>query len=90
LADPLPSQPGTRKPTLAKAKNGVFPYQRVYEVIDGRQAIGAHAPRDMPIWSARYETAAAGYAMDVPYDPEAFVRTRIATLVEYVYRLQAR
>lgn len=68
----------------------MFPYQRVYEVIDGRQAIGAHGPRDMPIWGARYQTAAAGYYMDVPYDPEAFVRTRIAALAEYVYRLQAK
>ena len=76
--------------TLAKANNGVFPYQRVYEVIDGRKPVGAHGPSDMPIWGARYLAEAGGYYMDVPYDPEAFVRTRITALVDYVYRLQAK
>lgn len=76
--------------TLAKANNGVFPYQRVYEIVDGRLAVGAHGPRDMPIWGTRYLTEASGYYMDVPYDPEVFVRTRITALVDYVYRLQAK
>lgn len=76
--------------TLSKANSGVFPYQRVYEIIDGRQAVAAHGPRDMPIWGARYLAESAGYYMDVPYDPEAFVRTRVSALVDYVYRIQAK
>jgi len=76
--------------TLAKANNGVFPYQRVYEVIDGRLAVGAHGPRDMPIWGTRYLAEAGGYYIDVPYDADAFVRTRIIALVDYVYRLQVK
>ena len=76
--------------TLAKANSGVFPYQRVYDIIDGRQAVAAHGPRDMPIWGARYLAESAGYYMDVPYDPEAFVRTRVVALVDYVYRIQAK
>jgi mono/diheme cytochrome c family protein len=75
---------------IAKANKGVFPYQRVYEIIDGRQAVAAHGPRDMPIWGARYSAQAGGYYIDVPYDPDVFIRTRITALVDYVYRLQAK
>lgn len=75
---------------LSKRNVGVFPFQRVYEVIDGRQLVKAHGPRDMPIWGDRYRVAAAEYYVDVPYEPEAFVRTRILALTEYVNRLQAK
>lgn len=74
--------------TLTRRNNGVFPIQRVYEVIDGRQALQAHGPRDMPIWGLDYEARSA--SVDLPYDPETFVRGRILALVEYVNRLQQR
>ena len=35
---------------LSKRNNGVFPFNSVYEVIDGRKLIIAHGTRDMPIW----------------------------------------
>jgi mono/diheme cytochrome c family protein len=79
--------------TLAKNNGGVFPYSRVYEVVDGRQEIKAHGSREMPIWGQRYSmagAAAAGHYVDVPYDMEAFVRGRILALVDYIYRLQAK
>jgi mono/diheme cytochrome c family protein len=82
------------KPTdltvLAKANNGVFPYQRTYEIIDGRQDVAAHGPRDMPIWGNDYSVMAAGHYVDVPYDQEAYVRTRIMALIDYIGRLQAK
>ena len=68
----------------------MFPYQRIYEIVDGRQVIPAHGTRDMPIWGARYMKEAGATYMDVPYDPELFVRTRITALVDYVYRLQVK
>ncbi|HEY7724485.1 MAG TPA: c-type cytochrome [Anaeromyxobacteraceae bacterium] len=84
----------TRSPsdltTLAKANGGVFPYDAVYQVIDGRKGVPAHGPRDMPIWGADYLAAAAADYMDVPYDAEVYVRNRIMSLVDYLYRLQAR
>jgi mono/diheme cytochrome c family protein len=73
--------------TLARRNAGVFPFQRVYEVIDGRQAFKAHGPRDMPIWGARYLSIAGE---DLLPDPEAFVRTRILAVTEYIYRLQVK
>jgi mono/diheme cytochrome c family protein len=75
---------------LSKKNNGVFPVAHIYEVIDGRAAVKAHGPQDMPIWGADYLGKAAGYYMDVPYDPEMFVRTRINALIDYLYRLQAK
>lgn len=75
---------------LTKRNDGVYPFQRVYEVIDGRQAVKAHGPRDMPIWGDRYMKSASEAYFDVPYEPEAFVRTRILALAEYVHRLQGK
>ena len=75
---------------LAKKNNGVFPVSRVYEVIDGRQEVAAHGPRDMPIWGMDYQAKAGAYYMDVPYNPEGYVRVRILALIEYLDRLQVR
>jgi mono/diheme cytochrome c family protein len=75
---------------LAKKNNGVFPVSRVYEIIDGRQDVAAHGPRDMPIWGRDYQAKAGEYYVDVPYNPEVFVRVRILALIEYLDRLQVR
>lgn len=75
---------------LARRNNGVFPFQRVYEMIDGTQLVKAHGTRDMPIWGTDYRARADEYYMDVPYNAEVFVRSRILALTEYVYRLQAK
>jgi mono/diheme cytochrome c family protein len=76
--------------TLAKRNNGGFPFARVYEFIDGTQLVKAHGTREMPIWGADYKVKGAEYYMDVPFDPEIYVRARILALTEYVYRLQAK
>ncbi len=74
---------------LSRNNGGVFPAQRLFEVIDGRQTISTHgAPGEMPIWGASYaiqsrrDPAAAGIAT------ESYVRSRIALLVDYLYRIQ--
>jgi len=76
--------------SIAKKNGGVFPFQRLYEVVDGRQAVALHGPRDMPVWGADYLAKSAGEHMDVPYDPELYVRTRISALLDYVNRLQVK
>ncbi len=73
---------------MAKRNGGVFPMSRAYEVIEGA-GVG-HGTRDMPIWGQDYNVKAAEYYMDVPYNPEAYVRTRILALVEYLNRLQTK
>lgn len=76
---------------LSKNNGGVFPTDRVYEVIDGRQQIKAHGPRDMPIWGTEYSIAAAERYGDVGgYSEEAYIRSRILLLIDYIYRLQVK
>jgi mono/diheme cytochrome c family protein len=75
---------------LARKNAGVFPFKRVYEHIDGTETVKAHGTREMPIWGTDYRIKAGEYYVDVPYNPEAYVRARILALVEYVHRLQAK
>jgi mono/diheme cytochrome c family protein len=80
---------------LAKKNGGVFPFQAVYEYVDGTKAVTAHGPRAMPIWGddymrkARNEYRDENYMMS-PYDPYLYTRTRILALTEYIYRLQVK
>jgi mono/diheme cytochrome c family protein len=69
---------------LAKANGGVFPIQKIYEVIDGRAQVQAHGPREMPIWGKEYTIPA------VPDSTEAVVRNRILWLIDYLYRIQEK
>lgn len=89
-------KPASDLTTLAKANRGVFPVQRVYEIIDGRSmaATGPHGSREMPVWGARYSAEASYYfsyaEVPGPYDAEAVARSRILALVEYINRLQVK
>lgn len=74
---------------LARRNNGVFPMERLYQVIDGAD-VPAHGTRDMPIWGQDYRVKAGEYYMEMPYDPNAYVRARILALLEYINRLQAK
>lgn len=76
--------------TLAKRNGGVFPVSRVYDVIDGREAVKAHGTREMPIWGRHYSVSAAPRYDEYAYNPEAAARGRILALIDYLYRLQAK
>lgn len=77
---------------LQKNNNGVFPFDRVYQAIDGRLEVKAHGTRDMPIWGNEYNGKAAEYYSDYlrDYSAEGFVRGRILALVNHIYTLQAK
>ena len=75
---------------LSKKNGGTFPLERVYSVIDGRQQVQAHGPRDMPIWGKDYQIKAGEFYADNYYDPEAFIRGRILALIDYLNRMQAK
>ena len=75
---------------LSRKNGGVFPFDRVYGSIDGRQELKGHGSRDMPIWGKDYQVKAAEYYVDMNYDPEAFIRTRIFALIDYLNRMQAK
>ena len=79
--------------TLSKKNGGVFPFDRVYGVIDGRTAVKGHGSRDMPIWGRdlSLETAKADeHFAGVPYDMEMYVRSRILALIDYINRIQVK
>lgn len=78
---------------LSKRNGGVFPFDRVYAVIDGREFVMGHGDRDMPIWGRAYkaeDARAAEYFYEVPYNMEMYVRARILALIDYLNRLQAK
>ena len=83
---------------LAKKNNGVLPINSVYEIIDGRKVILGHGTREMPIWGKQYtEETLSGYLVpqglnkfDFNFDPDAIVRTRILSLIEYLSRIQEK
>lgn len=84
--DPLPSD----LTALSKRNGGVFPLQRVYDVIEGTGNVPSHGTRQMPIWGNRYRAQAAGDP-EYPFstdDQEIFARTRILTLIEYLSAIQ--
>jgi len=88
-------KPATDLTKLQKDNMGVFPFDRVYQVIDGREAIGAHGPREMPIWGRQYSEQAAEevglyFGYGTPKDLASFVRGRIIALIGYIYTLQAK
>ena len=84
-------QPPRTLTLLKKNNGGVFPFDHVYQVIDGRKDVQVHGPRDMPVWggvyrveSGRvYDTDLGQYLAD-----DGLVRARILALAEYVSRLQ--
>lgn len=68
---------------LARNSDGGFPYQRVQQMIDGREQSALGETRDMPIWGARYAAVPT-------YNPELYAALRIAALIEYVEQLQVK
>jgi mono/diheme cytochrome c family protein len=68
---------------LSKKSGGTFPFWRVYSVIDGREEVKGHGPRDMPIWGQEFRSQAATSPV-----AESVVRGRILELVYYIQSLQ--
>jgi mono/diheme cytochrome c family protein len=76
--------------TIQRDNDGVFPAGVLYEMIEGASAVGAHGVREMPAWGDRYSVEAhlaLGWPLD-PEDRDAFIRSRILALVEYVASIQ--
>jgi mono/diheme cytochrome c family protein len=80
--------PVTDLTTIQQRNNGVFPADRMVEIIDGRAALKGHGLRTMPIWGNTYTEKAANYYRGQAYDSEQFVRVRVLALTDYLYSLQ--
>jgi hypothetical protein len=72
---------------LATQNGGVFPLERVFAVIDGRQEVAAHGPRKMPVWGERYMNAAMSERGPDEIN-ELRVRNRIYALAHYLQSIQ--
>ena len=75
---------------IQKNNAGVFPFDRLYGVIDGREVVAAHGPREMPVWGNENAVdLATGFRVN-PKELESYVRGRIIALIGYIYTLQAK
>ncbi|MCC6707237.1 MAG: cytochrome C [Gammaproteobacteria bacterium] len=66
---------------LAKNNGGTFPFNVVYDSIDGRGPSGAHGTKDMPVWGSNWKGANAQGA-------ETAVRGRILEMIIYLRSIQ--
>jgi mono/diheme cytochrome c family protein len=65
---------------LAKNNKGVFPYDKVYQMIDGRNStVVAHGTREMPVWGYRFGP------------PQAFrLKNHMLAVIEYLKTVQQK
>jgi mono/diheme cytochrome c family protein len=77
--------------TMLSARNhGVFPTERVTEIIDGRQIVIIHGTPGMPVWGNRFSLKAAAECREARCDSESVVRARIQALIAYIRQLDAK
>jgi mono/diheme cytochrome c family protein len=82
--------------TLSKKNNGVFPFGRIYDTIDGRSEFKSHGTREMPIWGFRFSpTPVPGFSpggpfLDPLFDREQVIKSRILAIIDYLYRIQEK
>jgi mono/diheme cytochrome c family protein len=68
---------------IAARRGGVFPEVEIRRLIDGRDPIVAHGPRDMPIWGHRFALdPSAGLAT------EGQARGQIELVIQYLETIQ--
>jgi len=80
LADQLRFAPSdlTR---ISRRNGGKYPFDKVYKVIDGREAVKTHGVTDMPVWGDAFLESREGYNREK-------VREKIAELVHFLASIQ--
>jgi len=75
---------------LSERNGGSFPFERVFEVIDGRAPVEGHGSREMPIWGRIFlqEQITEGGARLLAPDPNLVVSGRIFALAKYLRAIQ--
>jgi hypothetical protein len=74
---------------LSASNGGIFPRQRILEVIDGRKIVKAHGDRDMPVWGDWFKMQAAEELGGAEGD-ERTVTRRLERLVDYLETIQEK
>jgi hypothetical protein len=81
---------------LSESNFGVFPFARVYDVIDGRFEVATYGRRDMPVWGEAFQPVPSStqfrlFPNDISKElAESIVRTRVLALIDYIFSLQAK
>jgi mono/diheme cytochrome c family protein len=73
---------------IAARNGGIYPVQKVYEIIEGSSVVAAHGTRDMPLWGDRYRKSAAPVTPDQASMADEMAQQRILSLVYYLGTLQ--
>lgn len=68
---------------ISARRDGVFPKDQIYKIIDGREEVVGHGTLDMPIWGQTFKEAEG-------LTTEAQVKERIDKLVDYLSSIQAK
>jgi len=74
---------------LQKKNGGIFPRERIAQVIDGRADVKVHGPRDMPVWGDWFSYEAISPDMDKEAR-ETVVTARINALIAYIETIQEK
>lgn len=85
---PLLKTPAPNLALISERNGGKFPFQKVYEIIDGSSVLAAHGSRDMPLWGDRYMKDAKPVTPDQADITRQQVEQRILSLVYYIGTLQ--
>ncbi len=75
---------------LSARNNGVFPAERVREIIDGTRVVILHGTPGMAVWGDKYKAMAAEDCKAKPCDSAAFIDARILALTDYIRTLNSR
>ncbi len=74
---------------LSRKNGGKFPAERVAQIIDGRQDVKIHGPRDMPVWGDWFDVEAESPGLRAS-EREMVVQERIKALLVYLETLQVK
>ena len=68
---------------MPKRSKGIFPSDRVFQLIDGRQMVKAHGESQMPVWGDAFSRTTEDSS-------EESIKERIEALVGYLESIQER
>jgi mono/diheme cytochrome c family protein len=73
---------------LSVRNGGVFPRERLQEIIDGRESLKNHGDREMPVWGKWFKMEAEEGLGGAEGD-EGTVQRRITALIDFLETLQS-
>ena len=66
---------------ISARRNGEFPEEEIYQIIDGQQTLKGHGTRDMPIWGLTFKNSEK-------LKNEKQVEKNIQRIVKYLKKMQ--